>query len=180
MDTLTMTNSEELTIFDEIVNCGILEEDTVVNFGAGCKNGKFIETLVEYNGTIQEGTLIAVEPESKRIKSLTKKFSNQNIIFLESSLQGYIDSEPISTDWVVITGVFDEHLYGEHQHDYVNSVLESAMQIVNKGVIFSIRKNITPEFRYSIIFLFNEFINTYRKVTTKKVDDDNYIFCILK
>ena len=180
MDTLTMTNSENLTIFDEIVNCGILEEDTVVNFGAGSKNGKFIETLVEYNGTIQEGTLIAVEPESKKIKSLTKKFSNENILFLESSLQSYIDSEPTSTDWVVITGVFDEHLYGENQYDYVESVVQNSMTICDKGVIFSIRRNIASDFNYSMLYFFVSFTNTYGKVTIKKVDDDNYVFCIFK
>ena len=180
MDTLTMTNSEPLTIFDEIVNCGILEEDTIVNFGAGSKNGKFIETLVEYNGTIQEGTLIAIEPESKRIKSLTKKFSNENILFLESSLQSYIDSEPTSTDWVVITGVFDEHLYGENQYDYVESVVQNSMTICDKGVIFSIRRNIASDFTYSMLYFFVSFTNTYGKVTIKKVDDDNYVFCIFK
>lgn len=175
-----MTNFEEITIYDEIVNCGILEEDSVLNFGAGDGNGKFIETLIEYNGSMEKGILTAIEPDPKKIKSLTKKFSNQDILFFETSLQSYIDSEPETKDWVVITGVFDDYLYGEHQHDYVDSVIKSSMEIVNKGLIFSIKKDLSEEFSYSMIYFFMSFANTYHRLTVKKVDDNNYVFCIFK
>ena len=68
-----MTNTNEITIFDEIVNCGILEEDSIVNFGAGHSNGKFIETIRDYNESFGENQVIGVDVSSSRIKSLTKK-----------------------------------------------------------------------------------------------------------
>lgn len=175
-----MTNMDKISVFDEIINCGILEEDSVVNFGAGSNNGKFIETLIEYNGSIQKGTFTAVEPDPKKIKTLTKKFLNEDILFLESSLQSYIDSEPQNSDWVVITGVFDDHLYGEHQHDYVDSVIQSSIGIANKGVIFSIKEEMDTDFKYSIIYFFVSLRNTYEKLTLKKFSDGIYIFCIFK
>lgn len=173
-----MIDTEKINLFDEIVNCGILEEDSVVNFGAGDSNGEFLETLLQYNGFFEKERIKAIEPDSKKIKNLTKKFTNQEIEFFETSLQSYLDSEPSFSDWIVITGVFDKHLYGEHQHDYVESVLENSIRIANKGVIFSIRKTLSSEFRYSIILLFNSFIEKYDKVTIKKIDNDNFIFCI--
>lgn len=180
MGYLEMTNFEEITIYDEIVNCGILEEHSVLNFGAGDGKGKFIETLIEYNGLLEKGILTAIEPDPKKIKLLTKKFANEEVVFFETSLQSYIESEPENKDWVVITGVFDDHLYGEQQHDYVDSVIKSSMELSNKGVIFSIKKNLSEEFSYSMIYFFMSFTNTYHKVTVKKVDDNNYVFCIFK
>ena len=74
-----MTNSETITIFDEIVNCGILEEDSVVVFGAGHDDGKFLETLLEYNGSFEKGRITAIDVDSKKIKSLSRKFYNEEI-----------------------------------------------------------------------------------------------------
>jgi hypothetical protein len=180
MDYLTMTNSETVTIFDEIVNCGILEEDSVVVFGAGHGDGKFLETLLEYNGSFEKGRITAIDVDSKKIKSLSRKFSNEEILFLETSLQNYIDSEPENSDWIVITGVFDNNLYGESQHDYVDSVVNNSLQYVDKGVMFSIKEEISENFIYSMLYFFVSLKNNYERVTIKKVTNGNYIFCIFK
>ena len=68
-----MTDVDEITIFDEIVNCGIMEEDSVVNFGAGCGGGKFLDTLMEYNGSFGENPITAVDPDSKKNKNSIKE-----------------------------------------------------------------------------------------------------------
>lgn len=175
-----MTNTEDITIFDEIVNCGILEEDSVVNFGAGDSNGKFLETLLQYNGSFGKDLITAVEPDSKKIKSLTKKFADEEVLFLETSLQSYIDSEPVPSDWVVITGVFDKNIYGESQYDYVDSVIQNSLNIVNKGVIVSLKQEISNEFKYSMLYFFVSLSNSYHKFTVKKFDSNNFIFCIFK
>lgn len=171
---------ENITIFDEIVNCGILEEDSIVNFGAGDSNGRFIETLLDYNGSFEKGLVTAVEPDSKKVKELTKKFEQEEILFLETSLQSYIDSEPQNSDWVVITGVFDNHSYGDLQYDYVDSVVQNSIQIANKGVIFSLKHEINEEFKYSMLYFFVSLSNSYDKFTVKKFDNNNFIFCIFK
>lgn len=175
-----MTNTDEITIFDEIVNCGILEEDSITNFGAGFDDGKFLETLIEYNGSLGEGLVKGIEPDSKKIKLLTKKFKNQNIEFYETSMQDYIDTEPQSSDWVIFTGVFDNHLYGEKQHDFVIASIESCLSMANKGIILSIKEEVSNEFVYSVPFFFSYVRYNYQRFTIKKVDDGNYIFCIFK
>ena len=180
MDITTMTNVEEITIFDEIVNCGILEEDSVVVFGAGHSNGKFLETLLEYNGSFEKGRITAIDVDSKKIKTLSRKFSNEEILFLETSLQNYIDCEPENSDWIVMTGVFNNNLYGESQHDYVESVVNNSLQYVDKGVVFSIKEEISENFTYSMLYFFVSLKNNYERVTIKKITNDNYIFCIFK
>ena len=175
-----MTNGETITIFDEIVNCGILEEDSVVVFGAGHSDGKFLETLLEYNGSFEKGLITAIDADPKKIKNLSKKFANEEVLFLETSLQTHIDSEPDNSDWIVITGVFDNDLYGESQHDYVDFVVNNSLQYVNKGVIFSIKEEISENFMYSMLYFFVSLKSNYERVTIKKVTNGNYIFCIFK
>lgn len=175
-----MTETTEISIFDEIVNCGILEEDSVVNFGAGHKDGQFLETLLEYNGTFQKGLVKAVDPDPKKIKTLTKKFKDENLEFFETSLQSYIDNEPEKSDWIVLSGVFNSYLYGENQYDYVKAVIENCLPLSNKGIIVSIKENISEEFSYSMLFFFIYLDHTYGRFTYKKVLDGNHIFCIFK
>lgn len=175
-----MTDIDEITIFDEVVNCGILEEDSILNFGAGHSNGKFLETLLDYNGTLGEGLIVAVEPDSKRLKLLSKRMKGEKVTYIENSLQDYIDGEPETKDWTVITGVFDNNNYGTEQYNYITSVVQSSFDISNKGVIFTLKESPTDNFKYSMIYFFTDFANTYQRFTVKKFNDDNYIFCIYK
>jgi hypothetical protein len=177
MDTMNMN---EITIFDEIVNCGILEEDSILNFGAGHKDGQFLQTLVDYNGNLGEGLVTAVEPDGKRLKSISKKFKGERLTLLEKSLQDYIDDTPLVNDWVVLTGVFNTPLYDEQQYNYVETVIRNSMGLATKGVVFTLKENISDEFRYSMMYFFVDFANTYTRFTVKKCDDDNYVFCIYK
>jgi hypothetical protein len=180
MDTTTMTNTDEITIFDEIVNCGILEDDTVVNFGAGHQEGKFLETLLDYNGTLGNELITAVEPNKKRIKSLSKKFKGESVSYFEGSLQEYIDSEHNDADWTVITGVFDSGIYENNQFSFINEVVQNSLEYSRKGVIFTIRITESETLRYYDNYLFTEFVNSYDKFTVKKFGDGNYVFCIFK
>jgi len=175
-----MTETNEISIFDEIVNCGILEEDSVMNFGAGHESAKFLETLRDYNGSFEDGKIIAIEPSQDKIKMITKKFKNEKLSLIESSLQDFIVGQPPIVDWVVITGIFDNDTYGDQQHDFVSSVLESTLPLSNKGVIFNINQNISNDFSYAMIYFFTDFATNYQRFTVKKFNDGNYIFCIFK
>lgn len=175
-----MTETNELSIFDEIVNCGILEEDSILNLGAGHKEGKFLETLLEYNGTFGGGLVKAVDADPKRIKTLTKKFKNENVKFYETSIQNYIEVETEQSDWVVLTGIFDNYLYGNTQHDYIISVIKNYISLANKGLIISLKEKLTDEFSYEISYFFTYLYYNFQKFTIKKVEDGNYIFCIFK
>ena len=180
MDTTTMTNVEEITIFDEIVNCGILEDDSVVNFGAGHQDGKFLQTLLDYNGTLGEGLITAVDPNKSSIKDLSKKFKGERVSYLEMSLQDYIDSRPENKDWIVITGVFDNYSYGEQQYEFIDLITTLSMEFANKGVVFTLKRNSDDSFKNYILYLFMDFSTIYDRFTVKKCGDDNYVFCIFK
>jgi hypothetical protein len=180
MGTTTMTNVEEITIFDEIVNCGILEDDTIVNFGAGHKRGQFLQTLLDYNGTLGEGLITAVEPDKSSMKDLSKKFKGERVSYLEMSLQDYIDSRPENKDWFVITGVFDNYSYGDQQYEFIDLITTLSMEFVNKGVIFTLKRNSEDSFKNYILYFFMDFSTIYDRFTVKKYGDDNYVFCIFK
>lgn len=175
-----MTNTNEITIFDEIVNCGILENESVINFGAGHQDGKFLDTLREYNGNLGENLVTAVEPDPKKIRVLSKKFKNENISLEETTIQNYLEDNSKKHDWVVITGIFDNYLYGEKQYEFVSNICKFALDSSNKGVIFSIKETLSENFKYSMLYFFVDFSNTYKRFTLKKFKDDDYIFCIFK
>jgi len=175
-----MNDMNNMTIFDEIVNCGILEDDSVINFGAGYKDGQFLQTLLDYNGNLGEGLVTVVEPDTKRLKTLSKKFKGERLTLLGKPLQDYIDDVPEVKDWVVLTGVFNTPIYAEQQYNYVETVVRNSLSLATKGVVFTLKENISDEFRYSMMYFFVDFANTYTRFTVKKCDDDNYVFCIYK
>lgn len=175
-----MNDMNNITVFDEIVNCGILEEDTIINFGGGYRDGQFLQTLLDYDGNLGEGLVTVVEPDGKRLKGISKKFKGERLTLLEKSLQDYIDDTPEMKDWVVLTGVFNTPLYAEQQYNYVETVVRNSMALATKGVIFTLKENVSNEFRYSMMYFFVDFANTYTRFTVKKCDDDNYVFCIYK
>lgn len=180
MGYLEMTNLNEITIFDEVVNCGILEEDSIVNFGAGHADGMFLETLRDYNGSLGQKTTVAIDINSKKIKMLSKKFKGEDLLIEEISIQDFIENSASTYDWTVITGVFDNFLYGERQYDFVTTIVNSAIKNCNKGLIFTIKETITDDFKYSMVYFLLYFSNNYQRLTVKKFNDGNYIFCIFK
>ena len=175
-----MTNAETITIFDEIVNCGILEEDSIVNFGAGHNKGQFLQTLLDYNGTLGEGLITAIDPDKNRIKEISKKFKGERVSYLEISLQDYIDSKPENKDWIVVTGVFDNYSYGDQHYEFIDLITTLSMEFVNKGVIFTLKRDTSESFKNYIFYFFMDFSTIYDKFTVKKCGDDNYVFCIFK
>lgn len=174
-----MTNTD---IIDEIINCGISYEDGLLQFGAGYKDGALLFRISEETGVDPwdlEG-VTGVDANSVKIDSLTETF--HNCVFDNTSMQEWLDDldDAAPQDWVVTTGVFDEYLYGDMQHNFVFKSIQKCFELSRKGTIFTLKMNLTDDFSYNPLFIFAELMNSYSKVIVKKLDGDNYVFCILK
>jgi hypothetical protein len=169
------------TMIEEIINCGITSESTILNFGVGYKNGELLKTLCDFWGLdysdLREVT--GVDADGDKVNTLSERF--QNVNFVNSSMQEYLDNVTEEVhDWVVLTGVFDNNDYGDSQYDFILKTIERTLESSNSGVVFTLNLNPTETFSYNSVFIFASLITTYTNVFVKKFEDDNYVFCILK
>jgi hypothetical protein len=171
----------DITMIEEIINCGITSECTILNFGVGYKNSELLKTLCNFWGLdysdLREVT--GVDADGDKVNTLSERFPNVN--FVHSSMQEYLDNITNEVhDWVVLTGVFDTDDYGNEQHNFVLKTINRSLEISETGVIFTLNLNPTELFSYNSVFIFASLITTYSTVFVKKFKDDNYVFCILK
>lgn len=168
-------------IIDEIINCGISSEDTILQLGVGYKSGNLLEKLCDYWGlsTSELNYLTGVDVDPNKIDYLSETFSGTR--FIKNSMQEYLDTvENNSFNWCVLTGVFDEYLYGDLQHSFVFKTVNKCLELSENGVIFTLKIDASEEFSYNPVFIFADFVNTHSTVFAKKIEDNNYVFCILK
>ena len=167
-----------------IVQHKISSLDSVLHLGVGYKNGIVLDSFCEYwDITDSElDTFTGVDVDNFKINELSNKFTSSD--FWNKSMQEFLDNLPTqetSYDWCILTGVFNEYLYGVMQHDFMLYTINRCLEISKNGVIFTFKENLTDEFKYNPIFIFSSLITTYSKVFVQKIEDDNnYIFSILK
>jgi hypothetical protein len=168
-------------IFDEIINCGISSEDTILQLGVGYKNGSLLYKLCEYwdlNST-EINKIIGLDIDPNKTESLSEIFSN--IQFVKNSMQEYLDTvENNSFNWCILTGVFDKYLYDDLQHNFVFKTVNRCLELSENGVVFTLKVNVSDEFSYNPVFIFADFVNTHSTVFVKKLENNTYVFCILK
>ena len=168
-------------IIDEIIHCGISSEDTILQLGVGYKNGSLLNRLCEYWDIkpTQLNEITGLDVDSDKIELLSEIFSG--IRFVKNSMQEYLDTvENNLFDWCILTGVFDKYLYDDLQHNFVFKTVNKCLELSENGVIFTLKINVSDEFSYNPVFIFADFVNTHSTVFAKKLEDNNYIFCILK
>lgn len=96
-----------------------------------------------------------------------------------SSLQEFLDTNTDTFDEIIIDGIFDKWKYSYRQYDFLFTMINSCLQIVNDGV--SIRLNLDRwENEYNIHYLVTYFLNTYSHVGVEKLSDNRYIFTFNK
>lgn len=169
-----------INIIDEIINCGISSEDKILQFGVGYKDAEFLNALTDYWGITPSDltNVIGVDTDEKLVSKLSDKFSG--LEFNQVSMQEYLDTfNGENVDWTLITGLFDEYLYEENQHNFVFETINRCLDISETGVIFTLKTKISDHFVYDPIFIFAKLIITYSQVFVKKIEDDQYVFCIL-
>lgn len=178
-----MTNN----ILEEIIYCGISTDESILHFGAGYSKGDFLSTLMDvYEQNIEDwksnNLYRGIDVNKSKIKMLSKRYkpTDENM-FVGISLQEYLDVPfEKNYDWIVLTGVFDNKTYEQRQHDFVFQVVSESYEKSNTGVIFTLNRQPDETFEYSMISFFIGIMNSYNKFIVKRIDDNNYIFCIFK
>jgi hypothetical protein len=174
MKTYDKTNN----VAEEIIYCGIGMNESVLHFGACDKDLFFLETLDEHGLDIQY-TAVDVKEE---INTLFTRFQpverTHTWITVEESMQEFIDNvEDERYTWTLLTGIFDKPIYSERQYQFIDTVIRSCSEF-SDNVLFTISEQPTPEYKYSIVYLFQHFNQLFNKVTIKKVEEGKYIFCL--
>jgi hypothetical protein len=170
------------TLIDEIIKCGIDSDSSVIHFGSGYKNGKFLSDLSQRN-LIEK--YVGIESESERINttvdSLIKigspeKFKN----ILNITMQDYIVDNNETYDFAVITGIFDKQLYGDEQFQFVHSVINEMFNFVEDSVIFTYNALENQEETYNIHYMNGYIQNNYNRFSILKINENEYLYCINK
>lgn len=174
MKTYDKTNN----VAEEIIYCGVGMNESVLHFGACDKDLFFLETLDEHGLDIQY-TAVDVKEE---INTLFTRFQpverTHTWMTVEESMQEFIDNvEDERYTWTLLTGVFDKPIYSERQYQFIDTVIRSCSDF-SDNVLFTISEQPTPEYKYSIVYLFQHFNQLFNKVTIKKVEEGKYIFCL--
>ncbi len=174
MKTYDKTNN----VAEEIIYCGIGMNESVLHFGACDKDLFFLETLDEHGLDIQY-TAVDVKEE---INTLFTRFQpverTHTWITVEESMQEFIDNvEDERYTWTLLTGIFDKPIYSERQYQFIDTVIRSCSEF-SDNVLFTISEQPTPEYKYSIVYLFQHFNQLFNKVTIKKIEEGKYIFCL--
>lgn len=169
------------TIIDYIIPNS---DEKILHLGAGYGDGDFIRAFsdtyqIPISELINDDFYIGVDVDESKIQKI-KEQSGETENLVHSSLQEYLDTNDRSFDLVLLTGVFDEYLYGDSQYQYVLSVVNKCMDIAQLGVTFTINTELTQGFQYSILYLMAELESSYDKFAVRKIDQSNYIFEIFK
>ena len=165
---------------EEILSMGFNTEDRVLHFGVCDNDLNFIETVEQNNiGLYYLG--IDVKDE---IYDLSEKYKDvPPYAFRKTSMQDFIDDvmfkyEGNNTfETTIITGVFDKPTYKEKQFIFISTIIERCLKFSIK-VIFIINNIDYVKYNYSILYVINNFLSNYDNVNIKKLDKNNYVFCV--
>ena len=172
-ETIDNNNTE---ISREIIYCGIGNHESVLHFGACDKGLHFIKVLDEFGLDVQY-TAVDVDDEVNTLFSDYEPMERTHPwISVQETMQEFIDNNDGERYmWTLVTGIFDKPLYSERQYQFIDTVINSCFAF-SDNVIFTIKEQATPVFKYSMVYLFQHFNMQYTKVTVKKVEDGKYIF----
>lgn len=163
---------------DEIIYCGIGQNERVVHFGACDKGLNFINKIDEFALDI-EYTAVDISDDIHTIFTNNEPLEKtHNWSYNQESIQEFIDNNDYNQyDWSIITGIFDKPLYSERQYQFIDTIIRECFKF-STNVVFSIKEFPTPVYRYSMVYLFQHFTSLYNHVCVKKISENNYIFYI--
>jgi hypothetical protein len=173
-------DDKEINLSEEILSIGFTTEDRVLHFGVCDNNLNFIETAEKNNvGLYYLG--IDVKDE---VDELSEKYKDMPpYAFKKISMQDFIDDElydyngNLLFETTLITGIFDKPIYKERQYVFISMMIERCLRF-SKKVIFIINNKEYIKYNYSILYVINNFLSAYNNVIIKKLDRNNYIFCV--
>lgn len=162
----------------ELVYCGIGQHESVLHFGACDKDLFLLETIDEFGLDIQYTAVDTKEEIETFFSDFQPMEKTHEWISVNESMQEYIDNiEGERYTWTLITGVFDKPLYSERQYQFIDTVIRECLKF-SDGVMFTIKDQATPTYKYSMLYLFQHFNGHTNKFNVKKLLNGQYIFCL--
>jgi hypothetical protein len=177
-------SQEKINTRNEILNrsilsLGIEENQSIVHFGCGSRNGSFAEYIkdvpVKYLGVDANGDVI---------QKLNDSIKSDRFSFKEETMQSVMDrtsEEKTTYDWSIVDGLLDKNLYGDNQYDFIDTIIRKCLVISNIGVIISMdSKYVKDDDQYNQDFLSAYIGSMYNKFTIIRVNEYQYLFGIYK
>jgi len=167
--------TDYFNIVDEILNIGYNTGDKILHFGACDKNQNFLENIVKNNMKI---FYLGIDISDDIVDLVEKYQEYPTYAFQKTTMQDFIDDKYHAFHYCLITGIFDKPTYEDKQYIFISTVVHKCLEF-SKNVIFTMdAEKYSKNYNFSILYVINNLINSYSKVTIKKIDNSKYIFCI--
>jgi len=165
-------------LLDEIIYCGIGNNESVLHFGACYFDNDFMKTLDEFELDI-EYTAVDVHDNVKTFFSDYQPYERTHPwVSVQESMQEFIDNITDERyNWTIISGIFDKPIYTNRQYVFIDEVVKNCLNFTD-NLIITIDIKETATFQYNAGFLILHFISKYKKITVKKITETTFIFCI--
>jgi hypothetical protein len=184
IDMLTRPNPEKIKVRNGIIDAtvfsfGIEKDQSIIHFGVGSRNKSFLNNmekkLENYTG---------IDVDKNLIDECSITFSSHNYIFLQSTIQNFIDENKENRktfDWCIIDGLLDKNLYEDNQYEYIDTIIRESLFISNIGVIVITDGNYTiNDDYYNPDFLMAFISSMYNRFTVCRLNEHQYLMCIYK
>lgn len=147
----------------------------ILHFGACDKTQNFLEEVEKNKMQI---FYLGVDISDDIVDLVEKYVEYPTYAFQKKTMQDFIDNEYHAFDYCLITGIFDKPKYEDKQYIFISTVIHKCLEF-STNVIFTMdSEKYKKEYNFSILYVINNLINSYSKVSVKKIDDSKYIFCI--
>ena len=181
-------NFRDQLLVREVLSCGIGKEDKLLHLGAGFSDNLIFNYLVDLNtqGLISDLNLeyYAVDVNSEKLTELIKLNSETGDKFklhtYNQSVQGFLGTVTEEYHWTLITGIFNEKLYGDKQIEFLDGVLSEALKYSTEGVIFNINLTDKLDDSYTIKHIISYIDSVYDRYKISRINEFDYIFCVNK
>lgn len=166
------------TLIDEMIYCGIGNNESVLHFGACYFDQNFMKTLDQFDLDI-EYTAVDVHENIKTFFTDYEPYERTHPwVSVQESMQEFIDNITDQRyNWTIISGIFDTPIFNNRQYVFIDTIVENCLKF-SDNLIITIDIKQTPTFEYNVGFLILHFISKNKKITVKKISDETFIFCI--
>ena len=155
------------------------DSDSLLHFGACFDESMFVKNLKESDKLEYQ----AVDADYNKWLEYESLYSGFGGGLYNVSMQDFISDMELNYDTILITGIFDNIVYGEEQYNFIVKTIEECYTKSNKSVVFTLKQNPKDDFEYNMVYLFAVLSVSYEKLIIKKFSDNGnnqYIFSILK
>jgi hypothetical protein len=160
-----------------IISFGVEINQNIIHFGCGSRNKSFVKFISN-----NKMNYLGIDSSESVIKDCKEKINNLD--FDQITMQDFIDSIKNSNrrcDWSIIDGILDRNLYGDHQYDWLDTIVRECLYFSEIGVIIVIdgKKTMDDE-SYNPEFISAYIGSMYNRFIVSRLNEYQWIICIYK